>query len=180
MTQPPATDVTPGDIASLIMNDHEWFRRAFAALDDLRADGADVSQLTAAWQPLATRLDLHALAEEEIFYPALLRVGEDSEEETIDAIGDHNDIRDGVHAAERHEVGSDGWWDAVHEARVANDEHMAEEERDGIPDFKAHASAELQDSLGHLFGTYLRTHRTTEGVDTSDKDPEEYVREETS
>ena len=33
---------------------------------------------------------------------------EDPEEATLDAIGDHNDIRDGVHAAETHTVGTRG------------------------------------------------------------------------
>ncbi len=59
------------------------------------------------WDPLAARLDVHAIAEEEIFYPELLRVGEDPEDETLDAIGDHNDIRDGVHEAARHPLGTE-------------------------------------------------------------------------
>lgn len=50
--------------------------------------------------------------------------------ETLDAIGDHNDIRDGVRAANAAAVGTDDWWAGVGSARVANDDHMAEEERD--------------------------------------------------
>ncbi|MFC7658208.1 hemerythrin domain-containing protein [Pseudonocardia benzenivorans] len=93
------------------------------------------------WQPLADHLDVHAVAEEEIFYPQLLRRGgDDAEDETLDAIGDHNDIRDGVHAAARHPIGTDAWWDAVQQARDANDEHMAEEENEGLPDFRLHAA----------------------------------------
>jgi hypothetical protein len=42
-------------------------------------------------------LDVHAYIEEKIFYPQLLQRGaDDPEGETLDAIGDHNDIRDGV------------------------------------------------------------------------------------
>lgn len=81
------------DITQLILDDHETFRRKFAALDD--AD--EPEQLRAIWDPLAALLDVHAVAEEVVFYPELLRRGDDdAEDETVDAIGDHNDIRDGV------------------------------------------------------------------------------------
>ena len=130
------------------------------------------------WDPLATKLDLHAIAEEEIFYPQLLRRGtEDPEEATLDAIGDHNDIRDGVHAAEtphrRHArvVGR-----RRTAAREANDEHMAEEEREGIADFLgANAPAGLRAALGRQFARFFEQHETTAGVNVADKDPERYV-----
>jgi hypothetical protein len=128
------------------------------------------------WGPLATKLDLHAIAEEEIFYPQLLRRGtEDPEEATLDAIGDHNDIRDGVHAAEAHTVGTPEWWAAVTAAREANDEHMAEEEREGIADFRANAPAGLREALGRQFARFFEQHPTTDGVNVSDKNPERYV-----
>ena len=108
-------------------------------------DRGDVDSLSAVWQRLATFLDLHAEAEEELFYPALLHLGRGSEpgktpeSETDDAIGDHNDIRDAVAAAAEHEVGTDGWYAAVMAANKANGDHMAEEEREGLTDFRQHA-----------------------------------------
>ena len=65
------------------------------------------------WEPLATRLDTHAQAEEDIFYPVLLKKGGeggDPEDEAEDAITDHNEIRDAVRASREHEVGSEQWW----------------------------------------------------------------------
>lgn len=168
------------DITELIVADHEWFRRRFMTLDDLAARSAGAEELEAAWRPLADRLDVHAIAEEEIFYPQLLRRGgsiEDAEDETLDAIGDHNEIRDGVHAAEKEQVGSAQWWEAVRAARVANDEHMAEEERDGIADFRRNTPPELRVEAGRHFAAFLAEHRTTAGLDTSDKDPQAYVEE---
>ncbi|GAF49693.1 putative nanocompartment encapsulated protein [Rhodococcus wratislaviensis] len=167
------------DIIELIFDDHEWFRRQFAALDELKAHRrVDVTAVEAVWTPLAKRLDLHAAAEEEIFYPQLLRVGEDAEAEaeTLDAIGDHNDIRDGVRAAAGFPVLSAEWWAAVGRTRRANDEHMAEEEREGLADFRT-APGDLRESLGRRFAEYFLVHRSTRDVDTSDKDPREYVRE---
>lgn len=166
------------DIIELIFDDHEWFRRQFAALDELKARRrVDITAVEAVWTPLAKRLDLHAAAEEEIFYPQLLRVGEeDAEEETLDAIGDHNDIRDGVRAAAGYPILSEEWWAAVGRTRRANDEHMAEEEREGLADFRT-APAELRETLGRRFAEYFLVHRSTKDVHTSDKDPQEYVRE---
>lgn len=161
------------DITKLILDDHDWFRRQFAALDDL-TDPADLAKV---WQPLADLLDVHAAAEEEIFYPQLLRRGADPEEETLDAIGDHNDIRDGVHDAALHPVGSAKWHAAVRRARVANSEHMAEEEDDGLADFRRHADPGLREELGRRFLAFKEEHAGTRGLDVSDIDPEQYVEE---
>lgn len=165
------------DITQLILDEHEWFRRQFAALDDLQGqDPLDVEAVRAVWQPLADKLDVHAIAEERIFYPQLLRFGDDPEEETLDAIGDHNDIRDGVHEAGRYPVGTAEWWAAVGRAREANDEHMGEEEREGLADFRQHAPRGLREALGRQFAEFLQAHPTTAGLDVSDKNPQGYVR----
>lgn len=165
------------DVTEVILRDHEWFRRQFIALFDLEtASAPDVEAIEAVWGPLAARLDVHAAAEEAIFYPQLLARGEDDpEDETVDAIGDHNDIRDGVREAGHHPVGSEQWWAAVRATREANDEHMAEEERDGIADFRRHAEPALRARLGHELAEFLDRHPSTAAIDTDDKDPQAYV-----
>jgi hypothetical protein len=169
------------DVIDLILKDHTWFREQFAELDRLRAvDEPDLEAIGAVWSGLATKLDLHADAEEEIFYPQVLRLGQDDpQEETLDAIGDHKDIRDGVAAAAQKKVGTDAWWDAVTQAREANDEHMGEEEHEGLADMRLHASAALIEELGRAWISYFAEQdgTTIDGVDTSDKDPEQYVAE---
>ena len=163
------------DITALILDDHAWFRRQFAALDELQARDSDPRELARLWEPLAARLDVHALAEEKIFYPQLLAHGEDPEDETLDAIGDHNEIRDGVAQAERSPVGSGQWWEGVWAARRANDEHMGEEENEGLANFRLNATTGLRESLGRQFAEFLDAHPTTAGLDNTDKDPETYV-----
>jgi hypothetical protein len=163
------------DITSLIMDDHEWFRRQFARLDD--ANGVD--ELAGIWAPLATRLDTHAQAEETIFYPALLSRGDEdeAEDETDDAVRDHNKIREAVADAARHDVGSAAWFDAVGRARSENSEHLAEEEDEGLPDFRKHASWELRTRLGELWQQFYASHPHGEGISTSPVDPERYLDE---
>ncbi|MGI8445778.1 MAG: hemerythrin domain-containing protein [Streptosporangiaceae bacterium] len=168
------------DITQLILDDHHEQRRLFAILEQV--DRSDTGTLGAVWDRLAAFLELHAAAEEEIFYPALLRVGIQArragtaEEETLDAIHDHNDIRDAVMSAPGHPVGSDEWFAAVAAANLANGDHMAEEEREGLTDFRRLASLQLRHDLGVAFVAYEAKHYA--GVRPVDKDPEEYVRQE--
>src|SRR5262245_31507188 len=105
------------DITQLILDDHHEQRRLFALLEQL--DPSDKDGLSAIWRRLAAFLDLHAEAEEQLFYPALLHLGRgvdaehDPQEETDDAIRDHNEIRDAVAEVSRHDVGTEGWFAAV-------------------------------------------------------------------
>jgi hypothetical protein len=159
------------DITELIMDDHEWFRRQFARLDD--ASGAE--ELAAVWEPLATRLETHAQAEETVFYPALLKRGDEGADETDDAIRDHNKIRDAIAEAGRHKVGSAGWFDAVGRARSENTEHLGEEEDEALPDFRKNASPELRQRLGELWIEFYAQHPRGRGIEGADVDPETYV-----
>lgn len=159
------------DITRLILDDHETFRREFAILDD--TDEAE--QLREIWERLATLLEIHASAEEAIFYPQLLRKGEDGEAETADGIGDHNDIRDAIREAGHHPIGAPGWWEAVRKTRAANSEHMAEEEDEALADFRRHTSSATRVDLGHQFLKFKTDHSDARNLDTHNKDPQEYI-----
>ena len=167
------------DITQLILDDHHEQRRLFAMLEQIGR--SDIEVLAAMWGRLAAFLELHAAAEEEVFYPALLRVGVAArrkagvEDETLDAIHDHNDIRDAVAEVARHTVGSDGWYDAVSAANLANSDHMAEEEREGLTDFRRLASLQQRHDLAVAFAAFEA--RNYAGVTPRDRDPAEYVRE---
>ena len=167
------------DITKLILADHDWFREQFAELDYLQAKTpVNHAALERVWRPLADKLDLHAYIEEKVFYPQLLKRGaDDPEGETLDAIGDHNEIRDGVRAADAAGVGTEQWWAAVGRTRQANDDHMSEEERQGLSDFRRHAPIGLREALGRQYREFMTQHRTTKGVPITDRDPERYVKD---
>ena len=168
------------DITQLILDDHHEQRRLFAIMEQV--DRSDTETLGAVWDRLAAFLELHAAAEEEIFYPALLRVGIQArragttEDETLDAIGDHNDIRDAVMSVPGHPVGSDEWYAGVAAANLANSDHMGEEEREGLTDFRRLASLQLRHDLAVAWVRYEAQHYA--GVQPVDKDPAGYIREE--
>jgi Cu/Ag efflux pump CusA len=150
----------------------------FAMLDEIPRD--DTETLGALWKRLEILLETHAEAEERYFYPKLLHVGtgagdaDDVGEEVEDAVKDHNEIRDAIRAVGRHEVGTDPWWQAVIDARVANSEHMAEEERQDLADFRRHTDLQTRHDIAVQFLRYESLKAAT-GVPPEDKDPEEYV-----
>ena len=165
------------DITQLILDDHHEQRRLFAILEQI--DPGHTAELGAVWKRLAAFLELHAAAEEELFYPALLHLGKGIDEahppteETDDAIKDHNEIRDAVAAVAPHKVGSDSWFAAVAAANKANGDHMAEEEREGLTDFRRHTSLETRHKLAVAFAAFETSN--VDGVEPIDKDPEEYI-----
>ncbi len=165
------------DITQLILDDHHEQRRLFAILEQI--DPADTHKLGAIWGHLAAFLEVHAEAEERLFYPELLHIGQgaggkpDADAETEDAIKDHNEIRDSVAAVAGHAPGSDDWFKAVDAANKANAEHMEEEEIEGLTDFRRHASIQLRHELAASFAAFEAAHVT--GVTPVDKDPKDYV-----
>jgi hypothetical protein len=164
------------DITEVILEQHHEQRRAFALLDEMPRD--DTAALGAVWGRLEVLLEVHAEAEERFFYPRLLRLGKgnpegDVDDEVEDAIKDHNEIRDAVRKARQHEVGTDGWWTAVWDARKANDDHMGEEEREDLLDFRRHADLQTRHDVAVQFLTFEAEHYA--GIPIRDKDPERYV-----
>ncbi|MGN6600184.1 MAG: hemerythrin domain-containing protein [Actinomycetes bacterium] len=169
---------TSVDITQLILDDHHEQRKMFAILDEIPRDDHD--KLGAVWQRLEILLEVHAEAEEHHIYPHLLKLGhgamgESVDSESEDAIKDHNEIRDAIKQVRQHEVGSDDWWSAVLEARKQNSDHMAEEEREDLADFRQHAPVELRHQLALDFAAYEAAHAG--GVPIEDKDPKKYVQQ---
>lgn len=165
------------DITSLILDDHRELRRLFGVLEEI--ERSDVAALESVWSRLRGLLDTHAEAEERFFYPRLMEIGRGANDapsaadETEDAIDDHNKIRDAAAAVDQHEVGSRDWFRALGEANHANSHHMAEEERQGLTDFRLRATLEERHALGIRFIAFETKHLT--GVEPVNKDPKAYV-----
>lgn len=162
----------------MILTQHGTQRRMFAMLDDIQP--SDTDSLSAVWGRLAALLEVHARAEELYFYPRLLHVGTgaggegSAKSETKDAIKDHNQIRDGIRRASEHPVASEEWWKAVLDTRNANSDHMAEEEREDLPDFRHHADLQSRHDIAVAFVRFESEHAA--GITAEDQDPDSWVR----
>jgi hypothetical protein len=169
------------DITQLILDEHAQQRRLFSLIEEI--DASDKAALGSLWNRLRALLDAHAEAEERFFYPRLMEVGtgandaDSAADETEDAIEDHNEIRDTAAEVDKHPVGSDEWFAAIGKCNEANGDHMAEEERQGLTDFRRHASVEERHALGIRFIAFEADHLT--GVTPVDKDPKQWVKEHT-
>ncbi|MEO5867127.1 MAG: hemerythrin domain-containing protein [Sphingomonas sp.] len=166
------------DITQIILDEHAQQRALFAQIDSI--DPSETDALSALWTRLKNLLDAHAEAEERFFYPRLMKIGtggndaDSAAEETKDAIEDHNDIRDTGEAVGKHKVGSKAWFDAVGACNKANGDHMAEEERQGLTDFRKHARLDERHDLAVKFAAFEANHLN--GVKPVDKDPKAYVK----
>jgi Hemerythrin HHE cation binding domain len=163
-----------GRVTDIIRLDHMWFRSQFAAIADARGEVATLGPL---WSALSTRLEVHAAAEESLFYPHLLKDDADAVDDTKDAIRDHNEIRDAIRDAEGHQVGDEPWWRAVDATEHANTEHMEEEERGPLVEFDDAASVHEQAELAAAFSAFATEHAGARGITIEDRDPEDYVEE---
>ncbi|MDG6078743.1 cation-binding protein [Erythrobacter litoralis] len=166
------------DIVDAILHDHGEQRRLFAALDEA---GEDKDSLGKIFNRLKNHLESHAQAEEQYFYPALLKKGEgaadseSAEETTEDAIGDHNEIAEALEEAAELEVGSDEWWEKVDLANCRNSAHLSEEERQGMPDFRRHVSSDERRKLGIKYLAFQMEHDAH--YEREKKDVDEYIEE---
>ena len=166
------------DITEVILHQHHEQRRMFAVLDELPR--GDTEALGAVWARLAVFLEVHAEAEERYFYPELVKLGEGAgdadsvEEEVEDAIKDHNEIREAIRSVRRCKTGSEKWWEAVVDANVANSDHMAEEERQDLTDFRQQTTLALRHGIAVQFLRFEAEHWATV-VKPVDKDPEDFV-----
>ena len=167
------------DITQLILEEHAEQRKLFSMIEEI--DASDTAALGSIWNRLRGLLDAHAEAEERLFYPRLMAIGTGSNDadsaadETEDAIEDHNDIRDTGEAVGKHPVGSKDWFEAIGQCNLANSKHMAEEERQGLTDFRRHSTIEERHALGIRFAAFEADHLT--GVTPVDKDPKQWVKD---
>ena len=161
------------DITTLILSEHEGFRRTFAEIEQLD----EPEELGRRWRELADSLEVHAAGEEQIFYPELLQDVDDSEGDTEHAVKDHNEIRETTAAVDEHEVGTDAWWEAFRACREATVDHLAEEENDVLPPFQEQVSGEHRDALGMRWLEFHEQHEGAEGLSGETVDPEAYVEE---
>jgi Hemerythrin HHE cation binding domain len=157
------------EITALVLAEHEVFRRDFAALEDLSGQ-----ELADAWGELHAELEVHAVAEEELFYPLLAQEAA-GEEETAEGVHDHNQIRHAAAAVDEHEVGSEDWWKALRTVRQVNADHMSEDETDFFPPFKEAVDDQQREALGMRWLAFHDEHEQADGLSGEDAKVAEVV-----
>jgi len=169
---------TKVDISEVIFSDHHEHRRMFGILEEI--DPKRTAALGSIWNRLQVLLEVHARPEELYFSPRLLTLQQDQfeqkspEDETEDAIHDHNEIRDAISGASGKDVGMDSWLRAVADVNEVNSDHKAEEDRQGLTDFRRHVSREERHTIAVDFCAFEAEHAA--GIEAHDEGPEQYVK----
>jgi hemerythrin HHE cation binding domain-containing protein len=131
-------DAGISEVGELIVAEHARILRLFRALDDLARRGdAGVARLGLAqvWARLASLLEVHTQAEEEICFPLVFASGACTLACMGTATADHDDIREAIAEARLLDVGSARWWRLIATIHAACTEHFASEERGPLMQF---------------------------------------------
>jgi hypothetical protein len=83
----------------------------------------------------------------EICHLAMTGTGPRAAARVLEAVSDHNDIREAIREAQLEPAGSAAWWRAVSAALVVSTQHMDAEERGVLPDCGRHWSASRRQDL---------------------------------
>ncbi len=159
------------DICDLIRADHEEQRLAFTHLDA----ATQAAEQRVGWERLRALLELHAGAEEAVFYPAVARLSDDAAEEIEDGVDEHNQLRDAIGEVAEQEPGTELYLLAIRQAKAVNDHHMAEEEAHVLPEVTRRVDASRREELGTAFQAFKDEHPGARGISEERKDPKAYV-----
>ncbi|MFZ6757027.1 hemerythrin domain-containing protein [Undibacterium sp. Ji50W] len=126
-----ADDTTAQDAISLLKQDHENVKALFSKFDSL-GDGALVSKKKIVAQ-ICLELTKHTIAEEEIFYPAMREIGEDTKDMMDEANVEHAAAKDLITQILAMEPGDDLYDARVKVLSEQIEHHVQEEEGEMFP-----------------------------------------------
>ncbi|HEX4924025.1 MAG TPA: hemerythrin domain-containing protein [Bdellovibrionales bacterium] len=134
------------DIVELILDDHKQLKELIAVLKDSEKD---LSERRAAFEKFAPLLVTHAQPEELVLYTKM-KDDEELREHGFEGEVEHQ-LADQL-LMEAGETEDDDLWSArVKVLAELVEHHIDEEEKELLPEFKKHASAEERAKLGELF-----------------------------
>ena len=148
------------DIFELIMADHRRIRRLSAALDDMARCGGDPGWMLAhAWVRLASLLEAHTRAEEEICYLPMSGCRPHGARDRRAAIAEHDDIREAIKEASLQQPGSALWWRAVRAVFAVNAGHLGREEHGLLADGLTGLAMTRRQELGRQWCAFIASWR---------------------
>ncbi len=130
----------------LLKNDHDAVRRLFRAFADA---GADVEARRSLYRTIRHELQNHSRLEEQVFYPAVMRVrAEPARESVRDALEEHH-IVDGLLAElDQLEPEDPGYVEKMRALRETVERHIDDEEDAMFAQARIHLTDERLERLG--------------------------------
>ena len=136
------------DATALLQQEHERVKQLFR---DFEAAHGSAAERRAVMKAIKTELQVHTYIEEEVFYPAVMRLRDDEARETVrDALEEHH-LVDGLIAELDALEPEDARYDAAVLALRQNlERHMEREEQAMFAQARIHLTDERLEKLGRL------------------------------
>jgi Hemerythrin HHE cation binding domain len=148
----------PADVIELILADHRRIRRLCEALEDAARWSGETGRdwmLADIWQRLASILEAHARAEEEVCYAPMLWCDPGSASQRRASIADHDEIREAISEAFLQHTGSRLWCGAVRAVLETTVEHIDLEERTLLTDWLPRLTMSRRRELGRQWAAFI-------------------------
>jgi len=118
----------PADALALLRREHDRVRQLFQEFERLRGIEEEEEQVAGLVDDICYELTLHAIVEEELFYPLLRAAGEDDDEMLDEAEVEHAGVRELVGRLETMYPGDEHFDATVAVLAEEVEHHMAREE----------------------------------------------------
>lgn len=136
------------DAIAVLKADHQKVRDLFAQYDSL-GDRAIKGKADAVEQ-IRQELTLHAAIEEEIFYPRVRRAGREEKDEVLEAVEEHQIIKDLVAALDGMSADDESFDAKVSVLKEEVEHHVGEEEHEMFPHVRKVVGEDELLQLGQL------------------------------
>lgn len=147
---PPALPVDGGslDATALLERDHAHLRRLLEALIDASAAGA-FERKKVLFREFKAALELHARLEEEVFYPAVMKLRSDSVRGTVkEALEEHHAVDSIIAEIDQMEPEDEKYDVKVEGLRASVENHLREEEGAMFAQARNHLTDDRLQALG--------------------------------
>jgi len=154
-------DTGISEICELIFAEHARILRLFGALDGLVRRGEPAVTrlaLDQIWTRLASLLEVHTRAEEEVCFPLVFGGSTFALGSVEAATADHDTLREAVAEARLLDVGSPRWWQVIAAAHAACTKHFASEERGPLAQVCASVPPETSKILVRRWTAFTAAH----------------------
>jgi hypothetical protein len=140
----------PTDVSSQVVRSHRRVQELFAQFD-LYDDTSAVNLIRDLFAQIRRGLSVHAVAEEQVLYPPLRAHVPGGAKLADAALADHHQVAETLVILDRLEPRDPGFLVGVRALAGSVGRHMGEEERELLPLFEQHLSAEQQQELARAF-----------------------------
>lgn len=114
-----------------LRQDHEKVAQLFEKL--AKTGDSSTSGREALCRQLIAELEAHAEFEEQVFYPAIEKAGDEAEEEVEEAVDEHQEVKDMLAQLASMDVDDDDFLELVSDIQEAVEAHVQHEEEDIFP-----------------------------------------------